>query len=115
MVLEGAFHLYLGYWCYQFSVMLPDPFQVTVGNVMIVIGLLALAVSLAVWLRRSWATHGIVGIGIVSCAALIIFGYYMMTAFIALVSYASIDYLRKGESHETRMTKNLESENNELW
>ncbi len=114
MVLEGAFHIYLGYSSYQLSVVLPNPVLVIVGNVMIVIGLLVLVVSLAVWLQRSWAIQAIVGIAVVSCAALIIFGYYTMTVFIALISYASLDYLRKGKLYETRVVANPDSENEDL-
>ncbi|MFW9789488.1 MAG: hypothetical protein ACFFE2_07480 [Candidatus Thorarchaeota archaeon] len=96
MVLEGAFHIYLGYWVLQFIGMLPMMFQfyVIIGSVMIVLGLLVFAVSLAVWLQKSWATRAIIGTGVASCASLVIFGYYMITIFIILISYASIDYLR---------------------
>ncbi|MHA1964719.1 MAG: hypothetical protein ACXACG_06590 [Candidatus Thorarchaeota archaeon] len=99
MVLGGAFHIYLGYWSFQIdlgyiSYPILFPFNTIVGTLMIVLGVLTFAASLAVWLQKSWASKTIAGIGVASCVALIIFGYYLMIIVVGLVYWAAIDHIR---------------------
>jgi apolipoprotein N-acyltransferase len=101
MILGGAFHIYLGYGVFQF-VVLPIffPFHTLVGTIMVILGVLFLSVSLAVWLQKSWTIKTIYGICIASCAALIIFGYYLMIAFVGLICWAAVDYIKTSQVAE---------------
>ena len=94
MVLMGAFHIYLGYHSYQFSIIFPNSFHTLVGTLMVVLGILSFCASLAVWLQNPWAPKIIAGVGGASCVTLVIFGYYLMIIVVALISVAAIDHIR---------------------
>jgi len=97
MVLGGALHIYLGYQSYYFSILLPLPFLAIMGSIVLVFGILSLCASLAVWFQKSWATTIIAGIGITSCGILVIFGYYLVGFFFALIYWAALNYIRTNQ------------------
>ena len=94
MVLGGAFHLYFGYASYQLSIVISNPFQVIVGTVLIVFGLLTFCASLIVWLQKSWATKIITGIGVAACATLFFSGFYLMIIIVATIYGLAIKQFR---------------------
>jgi hypothetical protein len=105
MVLGGAFHIYLGYWSFHinlgyWTIPILFPFHMIAGTLMIVLGTLTFAASLAVWLQKSWASKTITGIGVASCVTLVIFGYYLMIIVVALIYKAAIDHIRTGRVAE---------------
>jgi uncharacterized membrane protein len=92
--LAGVLQFFLGYQSYQFSIMLPLPVLAIMGTIMLVFGILSFCASLAIWMQKSWATTIITGIGIMSCGTLVMFGYYLVGFFFALVFYAAICYIK---------------------
>ncbi len=83
MFIAAALHIYFGFTNFQLSVIIPNPFQIFVGTIDIVIGLLTLCASGLVWLQNYWAVKITAVVGIAACAAAVIFGYYMMIILIA--------------------------------
>ena len=96
MILAGAFHLYLGYTWFQFSVISQWPIDPTPGILMIVSGVLTLCTSLIVWLQKSWATKIIVVNGVAVCGTLIISGFFTMCVILAPIYWVAINQFRQG-------------------
>lgn len=94
MVLGGSLHIYLGYQSYQLSLTLPLPFLAIMGTIVFVFGILSFCASLTIWLQKTWAPTIITGIGIASCGTLVIFGYYTVGFFFALIYWAAISYIK---------------------
>jgi hypothetical protein len=95
MVLAGVFNIYFGYESYLLALEIPNSFFMTLWTLMMVFGLFAFCTSLIVWLQKSWATILIAGLGITSCAILIMLGFYLMIIFVAIIYWLAIDQLRK--------------------
>ena len=99
LILAGALHIYLGYVSFQLSIMIPDPFQTTIGTIMIIFGSLTFCASLVVWLQNAWATKLIAVVGVAACAAAAIFAYYGMIIILAPIYWFAISQLKQVNEH----------------
>ena len=98
LILAGALHIYLGYVSFQLSIMIPNPFQTTIGTIMIIFGTLTFCASLVVWLQKSWATKIIAGVGIAICGTLVILGYYLFSIIVfAPIYWVAINWIRTSQ------------------
>lgn len=93
MIIAGAFHIYLGLTMFQLSVIIPNPFQIFVGIIEIVIGSLTLCISGLVWLQNSWAAKIIAVVSIVACAVAVMFGYYLLVIIIIPLYWYPIKWI----------------------
>jgi hypothetical protein len=100
LAIGGAFHLYLSYTMFQPLVIIPDSFQITIGTVMALFGLLTLCVSLIVWLQKPWVTNLIAIVGVAACAAAVIFGYFLMIIILAPIYWFAIKWIRTSNTTE---------------
>ena len=94
MTIGGAIHIYTAYGFYQLSLTISNFFPVIVTTLMMAFGLLSFGTSLAIWLQKPWAKTMITSIGIASCGVLVIFQYYLVGFFFALIYWAVLNYIK---------------------
>jgi uncharacterized membrane protein HdeD (DUF308 family) len=95
MVLGGLLLIYTGYMVYYYSIVTPYAFSPIFGIFIFVLGIVSLCSSVPVWLQKSWVVSIVAGIGVIVCAAHIIFGYYLVVVVFAPWYWAAYDYIRQ--------------------
>jgi hypothetical protein len=95
MVLAGVLNICFGYQSYLLALAILNSLLMTFGTLMMVFGLLPSCASLTVWLKKSWATKVIAGVGAANCVILIMSGFYLMVILFAPIYWLAIDQLRK--------------------
>jgi hypothetical protein len=95
MVLAGVFNICFGFQSYLLAFATLNSLLMTFGTLMMVFGLLPSCASLTVWLKKSWTTKVIAGVGAANCVILVLSGFYLMVILFAPIYWFAIDQLRK--------------------
>ena len=110
LVLGGLLLIYSGSMVYYYSIVTPYAFSPIFGIFNILLGIVSLCTSLLVWLQKPWVVQMIAGIGIVVCAAHIIFGYYLVVVFYAPWYWAAYDYVQQKPAAQSSVWDDIYTE-----